>query len=157
MRSRASIDSKAEAARCPPGIYLIDADEKQRITAGDAFPPGYAIAVLDGEQSGSRAGIFTEMSRVLHFPDYFGRNWDAVNDCLTDLSWLPAEGYVLIFDGFGALARNAPDQWQIGLKVFAEACRFWQPLRTPMFVLLVGPGELAPGIPTLPAACFPEP
>src|SRR3954465_4610196 len=138
-------------------MYLIDSDLRRCITTGDVFPEGYVIAVLDGELAGSREGFFTEIARELAFPGHFGRNWDAVYDCLTDLNWLPAEGYVLVFDGFGALARNAPDQWRIGLKVFADACQFWQPLRTPMFVLLVGPGELAPGVPTLPATCFPEP
>jgi hypothetical protein len=152
--SNVESDPNGERARCQPGMYLIDADVLQRITAGDVFPEGYVIAVLDGEAAGSRAGFFTEIARELAFPDYFGRNWDAVYDCLTDLNWLPAEGYVLIFDGFGALARKAPDQWQIGRKVLTEACQFWQPLRTPMFVLLIGPGELAPNVPELPGACL---
>jgi RNAse (barnase) inhibitor barstar len=111
--------------------------------------------VLDGEAAGSRAGFFTEIARVLRFPDYFGRNWDAVYDCLTDLHWLPAEGYVLLLDGFGALARNAPDQWETGLNVLREASAFWRPLRTPLFVLLYGPGEDVPGLPALPSRCLP--
>jgi len=135
-------------------MYLTDEDAGQRIIAGDVFPADYVIAVLDGEAAGSRAGFFTEIARKLAFPDYFGRNWDAVYDCLTDLNWLPAEGYVLVFDGFAALAKQAPDQWQIGRKVLAEACQFWQPLRTPMFVLLVGPDELAPDVPALPVSCL---
>jgi hypothetical protein len=113
------------------------------------------VAVLDGEAAGSRDGFFTEIARDLHFPDYFGRNWDAVYDCLTDFNWLPAEGYVVLLDGFGALAANAPDQWQIGLKVLREATDFWRPLRTPMFVLLYGPGDDAPGLSALPARCLP--
>ncbi len=149
-------ETNGERARCQPGMYLIDAEVRQRITAGDVFPAGYVVAVLDGEAASSRAGFFTEIARQLAFPAYFGKNWDAVYDCLTDLNWLPAEGYVLIFDGFGALARTAPDQWQIGRKVLAEACQFWQPLRTPMFVLLVGPDELAPGVPRMPETCLPE-
>ena len=149
-------NATGELAPCHPGMYVIDEDVRQRITTGDVFPVGYFIAVLDGEAAGSRAGFFTEIARELAFPDYFGRNWDAVYDCLTDLNWLPAEGYVLVFDGFGALARNAPDQWQIGRKVLAEACQFWQPLRTPMFVLLVGPDDLAPDVPALPESCLPR-
>ena len=30
--------------------------------------------------------------RVLRFPDCFGRNWDALEDCLQDLSWLTERG-----------------------------------------------------------------
>jgi RNAse (barnase) inhibitor barstar len=126
------------------------------VIAGDVFPTDYDIAVLNGEEAGNREGFFTGIARALAFPDYFGRNWDAVYDCLTDLNWLPAEGYVLVLDGFGDLARNAPDQWRIGLKVFAEACRMRQTWRTPLFVLLIGPNELAPDIPTFPETCLPD-
>ena len=34
--------------------------------------------------------ILAALSRSLGFPDWFGGNWDALEDCLTDLSWRPA-------------------------------------------------------------------
>ena len=30
------------------------------------------------------ARVMDELSRAFSFPDHFGRNWDAVNDCLSD-------------------------------------------------------------------------
>jgi RNAse (barnase) inhibitor barstar len=146
----------ADTKQCSSGVYLIDASERERILGGDAFPPGYFTAVLDGAAAGSRAGFFTEIARELRFPDYFGHNWDAVYDCLTDMSWLPADGYVIVVDGFDHLATAAPDQWEIGLKVLREACAFWRPLSRPMFALLYGPNEAAPAVPSLPAACLTE-
>ena len=140
--------------RCLSGVYLIDAAEREQVLRHGAFPAAFAIAVLDGAAVGSRAGFFQEIARRLHFPDYFGHNWDAVFDCLTDLNWLPAAGYVLVLDGFDHLARSEPGQWDIGLKVLREACAFWQPLSRSMAVLLYGPRELAPGVPPLSAACL---
>ena len=149
-----STDVTADSDRCPSGVYLIDAAEREQVLRHDAFPPEFAVAVLDGNEAGTRAGFFQEIARALHFPDYFGRNWDAVYDCLTDFNWLPAAGYVLVLDGFDHLAMNEPGQWEIGLKVLREACAFWRPLSRPMYALLCGSGELAPGVPPLPSACL---
>jgi RNAse (barnase) inhibitor barstar len=142
--------------RCSSGVYLIDAAERDRIACLEAFPPGFTVAVLDGNNAGTRAGFFEELARALRFPDYFGHNWDAVYDCLTDLAWLPAAGYVLVLDGFDRFATNEPGQWDIGLKVLREACAFWQPLQRPMFMLLYGPSELAPGVSPLSPDCHPS-
>ena len=50
----------------------------------------------------SEEDLFRALASALQFPDYFGHNWDALEDCLTDLSWLAAEGHVLVFESFHA-------------------------------------------------------
>ena len=62
------------------------------------------MATIDGEVAVDRESFFTEIARALDFPAYFGRNWDAVYDCLTDPSLMPAEGCVIIFDGYSRFA-----------------------------------------------------
>lgn len=44
--------------------------------------------IADARRMTTKAGLFDELSRVLRFPDWFGRNFDALNDCLLDLEWL---------------------------------------------------------------------
>ena len=36
----------------------------------------------------SKASLLQTLATQLHFPDYFGYNWDALDECLGDLSWL---------------------------------------------------------------------
>lgn len=31
--------------------------------------------------------LMEELKFKLNFPDYFGSNWDALSDCLTDFFW----------------------------------------------------------------------
>ena len=149
-----SADVTGASDRCPSGVYLIDAAEREQILHQGAFPPEFAVAVLDGTEAATRAGFFHQLARTLRFPDYFGHNWDAVYDCLTDLNWLPGAGYVLVFDGFDQFATDEPEQWDIALKVLRDACAFWQPLSRSMMTLLSGPSELAPGVPPLPTTCL---
>lgn len=37
----------------------------------------------------TKAALLDELYRRLHLPDYFGNNWDALNECIRDFSWLP--------------------------------------------------------------------
>jgi RNAse (barnase) inhibitor barstar len=41
--------------------------------------------VVSGAASRTRDGLFTEWAAALSFPGYFGRNWDALVDCLRGL------------------------------------------------------------------------
>lgn len=63
-----------------------------------------APTVIDGRACRTRAELFTELARVLRFPAYFGRNWDALADCLRDV--VPAE---LVIADAGELLADAPE------------------------------------------------
>ncbi len=71
-------------------------------------PPGLVVRV-SSRLRGKRA-LFGVLRKQLKFPDYFGGNWDALHDCLQDLSWLgPVDRVILIHDGlpFGPAATRS--------------------------------------------------
>jgi RNAse (barnase) inhibitor barstar len=143
-----------ERARCASGVYAIDDAQRASVIRGNIAPTDLHVGVVDGQIAVDRAGIFDELARTMRFPDYFGRNWDAVYDCLTDPSLLPVGGSVILLDGCDQLAREHPDQWQTAVKVFRDACAFWKSTRTPLIVLLHGESAATAGAPDLPPGCL---
>lgn len=65
-------------------------------------PPAYFTAFIDGEKARDKAGLMDQIGPAFRFPAYFGKNWDALLDCLRSLpDTVPARGYVLA-------VRNSP-------------------------------------------------
>lgn len=59
-------------------------------------PPAYFTAFIDGAAARDKAGLMDAIGPAFRFPAYFGKNWDALLDCLRSLpDTVPARGYVL--------------------------------------------------------------
>lgn len=76
-----------------------------------------APAVVDGRACRTRAAFFEEAARVLDFPEYFGRNWDALLDCLRDVGAVA----VIVAHAENLLADEPPTQIAILLDIMATA------------------------------------
>ncbi len=76
-------------------------------------------------------------AEALGFPDWFGANWDALFDCLADLSWRPAAGYVLILEHAEDMRRHAPEALDTALAVLGDAANAWRDRGRP-FRAIVG-------------------
>jgi len=65
--------------------------------AADWVNSGLTVAVASGHRMRTDSALFDEFAHVLRFPEYFGHNRDAFNECLADLEGLPAGvGYVIV-------------------------------------------------------------
>lgn len=81
----------------------------------------YARVVPIGPELTRRDELFEALAQGLEFPDHFGDNWDALTDCLNDLSWF--EGDVLI-QHVDVPLRRSKDQ-RVYLEILAEAQERW--------------------------------
>lgn len=83
--------------------------------------------------------ILAAVSAALDFPDWFGGNWDALEDCLTDLSWRRGSGQVILFS-----QAHEGDEVGILLDVLASAGEYWREQGRPFFAVFVDPaGRMA--------------
>ena len=143
---------KAEALfsdRVAPGVYRTDLRTPAATLARAAERHGWQAFHLDGRELTSKAEFLAASARALRFPSYSGHNWDAFEESLNDMSWAPAQGYLVVFDGAGQFARTQPDEFAVALDILQESVRRWQELGRPVVVLLRGAGREADSVPWL--------
>ena len=134
---------------CPGGIYWADSPTAGRIrAAGD-----YNVWTIDGAAANSRESFFAALAAELKFPGYFGYNWDATYDCLTDLAGGNESAAVLAVTHGDQFLAGMGREWETAHRVFADAVAFWQGRGRLLLIYLVGETSLL-GIPDLPLACL---
>ena len=95
---------------------------------------GFArIALEDVTQ---KSALLRRIAAALGFPAWFGENWDALEDCLTDLSWREGEGHVLAFEGFQFLPGEELGEL---IEVMMSAAQFWAGRGAPFFAVFIDP------------------
>ena len=87
------------------------------------------LAKIEGKEN-----FIAAIAQALRVPDWFGGNWDALADTLSDLSWQPAFGYVLLLrNDNGTLGMPAEDH-NIAMEIFADTIVFWKSQDKPFWV-----------------------
>jgi hypothetical protein len=102
--------------------------------AADAERRGAAVTVLG--PAGSKAELLAEFARALEFPDWVGRNWDALADALGDRSWLPSGPQVVVWAGADRLRSAHPAAYRTALDVLRQAASRSVGTDRPLTVLL---------------------
>jgi RNAse (barnase) inhibitor barstar len=85
-----------------------------------------AFFVLDGARAGSKKEFLDHVTGVFGFPDFFGKNWDAFADCLTDMSWVDRNGFLIVYSDFRQFAGHSPEDFDTVIEIFKEAADFWK-------------------------------
>ncbi len=93
----------------------------------DYLHSGMLMRQLDAERMKTVDSFYDELCQVLELPEYFGRNLNALDECITDLDWLPIGGPILLlieksemllsdaskdlFEGFMSVLNDAGKEW----------------------------------------------
>lgn len=119
-----------------PGVYRLPTHTSTKAVEQVVAPAGWRVFVLDGKRVSDKATFLSEAAKTMHFPNYFGKNWDAFEDMLNDLEWAPAKGYVILYTHAERFAQ-LPD-WKTALSIFQVAVQRWQQVGVPMYIFLGG-------------------
>ncbi|GAA2125421.1 barstar family protein [Actinomadura napierensis] len=141
------------AGRLRPGVYQWRAPAVPGAVGdtswiGRAEEAGWRGFHLDGRRVQDKDAFLRLCAEVFEFPDWFGGNWDALDDCLSDLSWTPTKnGYVVLYESWAELADSDQAAFRTVLDVFGGAVKAWQDTPTPLVVLLASVGVEVAGVP----------
>lgn len=118
-------------------------------------PPDQVVGrTLHGSEIATFDDLYTALAREFSFPSYFGRNLNALRDSMTDLEWLPACGYVVVFTDADRILR---DEGEDGLRILLDVLmdiqaswaapvedgEWWDRSSVPMAVVLLARSEKA--------------
>jgi RNAse (barnase) inhibitor barstar len=106
----------------------------------------HAFFNVDLQAASNVPGFIKALRRDLSFPAYFGGNLDALNDCLSDFSWHPAPGYVIVLSGSEALNHN-PTSFAALNAVLANVVESWQARQIPFQIFYLHDAPTAAGTP----------
>jgi RNAse (barnase) inhibitor barstar len=97
----------------------------------------YLDEVIDAENPViDEDSLFHALDRSLEFPDYFGYNWNAVDECLSDMSWRPSQGYCLVFLNPNTLCQRDMQVFELFLEVVKYASDCWSKEGIPFKLIL---------------------
>lgn|GEM_PF-4348210 len=110
------IESKIEYSKLPVKDVEQLTWDLRRIGAGKVF-----AARGRGSRMSDFQSMSNELSACLHFPDYYGDNWDALNECMQDLEWLFAEEVFLAIDEFDLVFPGNDEDFRILMEILEDA------------------------------------
>jgi len=86
----------------------------------------HIIRKIQGKRSKDVDSFFGEIAAALQFPYYFGENWPAFDECLTDLDWLEGDAYLLlVHDAHLLFCDTHPADFSTLLRILESANQEW--------------------------------
>jgi RNAse (barnase) inhibitor barstar len=90
--------------------------------AEDVVQAGDVAVLIPGDIS-NRDMLFQRLAEDLGFPDYFGKNWDALSDCLRDFHWRNEHRIVIAHSGLPKLRQGDVKTY---LEILSDAVEDWR-------------------------------
>lgn len=118
------------------GVFSLPAHDIETL-AEVALERRFAVFRVNLAGCTESSEVLERLADQLHFPDWFGQNWDALADCLTDFSWHEAAGYVLVLEQLGDFRAAGDDDFDTLIEILSDSSASWSVLGIPFWAFLV--------------------
>lgn len=120
------------------GVYFVGVNDIDRL-ARTAAREELLVLRCDLARCHDKAELLGQLAVSLSLPATFGYNWDALADCLRDLGWIPAWGYVLLFSHVDDFRHEAEADFTVLLGILDDAATCGNDNDMPWFAFLALP------------------
>lgn len=117
------------------GVYHLPHTDKKDLVAS-AKAGGLAVFRINLAKVGDKEHMLAAIAKAIKFPDWFGHNFDALTDCLADMGWNPAEGYLVLLEHCDGIHGKAEEDFVATLQVFQQAADEWRERGIPFWCLV---------------------
>ncbi|MEO7386826.1 MAG: barstar family protein [Gammaproteobacteria bacterium] len=127
-------DTLPQAERA--GVFSLPAHDIPTL-AEVADARGFAVFRLNLAGCTDAGEVLARLGDQLQFPAWYGQNWDALADCLTDFSWREADGYVLVLEQLADFRSVGDDDFDTLIEILSDASASWSVMGIPFWAFLV--------------------
>jgi RNAse (barnase) inhibitor barstar len=107
-------------------IILMPQDEADNLVFSlQCNPDDGAVRVIRGWKCSTYQALHNEVAAALQFPNYYGENWDAMDECITDLDWMPADWYLIYVSTIDDVLSGDEGSFSIFLRILLDASKAW--------------------------------
>jgi RNAse (barnase) inhibitor barstar len=128
----------------PSGLYRLHGDPHDARIRKLCDLKRVRLFRIDARGTRTKRAFLSACAHGMAFPRWFGNNWDALADCLTDLDWATADAYLVVLENVQGLAAAAPPDFHQALEIFEQAASTWAERGVRFQVLLASNAEGGP-------------
>ncbi|WP_114724204.1 barstar family protein [Rhodococcus sp. AG1013] len=108
-----------------PWVFAGGAEDLE-VSVGDVSRSSDTLVFhFDATDMSTLDDLFEIYGKAFRFPAYFGKNWPAFDECLTDLRDMPSPKYLVVIEHAEVILVRDFDELVTFLKVCSEIGRYW--------------------------------
>lgn len=122
------------------GVFFVTGSDLDAIELASQQSDAYYCAI-DLRHCQSRNQTLEIVAAAFQFPPSFGKNWDALADYLSDLSWLASDAFVVCFANADSYRDAHEEDFRTLIEILEEASSVWSEQKSPFWAFFGLPDE----------------
>ncbi len=122
------------------GVFFVTHSDLEAIELAAQHNEAH-FSAIDLQNCQGKTQLLDAIAKGMNFPPSFGKNWDALADCLSDLSWLTSDAFVLCFSNAESYRDIYEEDFKNLIEILEEASTSWSEQDSPFWAFLALPDD----------------